>query len=225
METTETAQFPVSTPPQAAPAPSADFQHCDECSAPVDHNQRYCVNCGTHRRNVPDPAARYLSQASAHSRAVRGRAGQAASVRQRGAGLATALVLALIPVAAVVGVEVGRSSNSQDSKLIKELARERAQTVVASTAVGSSANTTSTGSKSKSGKAAEKGVKSSKTAATAAGGKVVSSTKYGAATQITGSKVTAAEQAQGAAEAKQVQNSTGKNYVQADNNLPSTVVP
>ena len=41
------------------PAPSAQAPHavCDECSAAVALEQRYCVNCGTHRRNVNDPAA------------------------------------------------------------------------------------------------------------------------------------------------------------------------
>jgi hypothetical protein len=219
----ETTQLPVSPPPTVAPTAALDFQHCDECDALVDHNQRYCVNCGAHRRTVPDPAARYLSQASARSRAVRRAPSGAGTARRQGAGLATALVLALIPVAAVVGVEAGRSSGSQDSKLIQELARARAQTVVSSSPVGSSAGASSN---SKSSQAAKKHGKSRRTAAaTAGGGKTASSTKYGTATQITGSNVTASQAAQGAAEAKTIQNSTGKNYVQAANNLPTTVVP
>jgi hypothetical protein len=246
METSETTQVPVTPPLEVPPrlefapapgmtsaseaaiapdvAPAPEFQHCDNCGAPVDHVQRYCVSCGAHRRHVPDPAARYLSQASARSRSA---ASRSAPARRRGASLASAAVLALIPVAAAVGIEVGRSSNSQDSKLIQELARER--TVVASTPAASSADsgsTTSTSSASKSHKPTKQNKSgATKATATAGAGKVLSQTKNGAATQITGSKVTSNEAAQGAAEAKTIQNSTGKNYVNAANNLPSTVVP
>lgn len=222
METEQTTQLPITPPLELAPAPA--FQHCDDCRAPVDHDQRYCVNCGAHRRQVTDPAARYLTQASARSRVGAGAvASRGAGTRRRGASLASAVVLALIPVAAAIGVEVGRSSGSQDSKLIQELARERAQTIVSGTPSSTTGGGTRAGSKSV--KAGKKGAKSTKSASTAGGGKVVSKTQYGAATQITGSKVTAGDQAQGAAEAKNIQNSTGKNYVQAANNLPTTVVP
>jgi hypothetical protein len=97
---------------------------CDECGAPVDAEQRYCVVCGAHRRNVNDPATRYLSQSSAKSR--RSKAGAAARRSPqfggfRGASLALVIVIALIPVAAAVGVLAGRSSNNDDSNLISAL--------------------------------------------------------------------------------------------------------
>ena len=228
METSEVTQLHLISPPGREPAPaSSEFQSCDECDTPVDRDQRYCVNCGAHRRNVPDPAARFLSRATAQSRGV----GSSGLVRRSGAGrrgvsLTAALVLALLPVTAAIGVEVGRSSDGQDSKLIQELARERAQMVVPSATTTASGSTTSTHAGAKSSKTAKKGAraKAVKRAATA-GGKVVSRTSYGAVTQIAGSKVTAGEAQQGAAEAKTIQNSTGKSYVQAANNLPTTVVP
>src|ERR1700677_4409744 len=92
---------------------------CDECGAPVDAEQRYCVVCGAHRRNVNDPATRYLSQASAKSRRSKGGAATRRSPQFGGSrGVVLALVIALIPAAAAAGVIAGRSSNNDDSSLI-----------------------------------------------------------------------------------------------------------
>src|SRR5450432_4097497 len=66
----------VTAPPDPGSATAQPVLACDECGAPVDADQRYCVVCGAHRRNVNDPATRYLSQASATSR--RSKAGVAA---------------------------------------------------------------------------------------------------------------------------------------------------
>jgi hypothetical protein len=233
METSETTQLQATpslaagTPEPAhalAAAPAPEFQHCDHCSAPVDNTQRYCVNCGAHRRHAPDPAARYLAQATARSRGGAA-AARPGTVRRRGVSLASAAVLAVIPVAAAIGVEVGRSSNNQDSKLIQALARQGTKTVMASSSPGSGTTASSSASSSKRPKQAGKHAAKGSSSATAGGGKVVSSTHYGSATQITGSNVTSGQAAQGAADAKKIQNSTGSGYVQAANNLPSTVVP
>jgi len=234
MQTSETTERPAmpedSLDQLAAAEPVPAFEHCDECGAPVDHAQRYCVNCGTHRRHVPDPASRYLSHAGARSRALRPGGARNGAGSRRGGSLAVAVVLALIPVAAAVGVEVGRSSGNQDSKLlqadsrvIQALEREPTQTVVSSTTAGATA-TGLTRAASRSGTAKQR-AKSSASATPAGGGKVLSSTQYGSVSQIAGSKVTAGEATQGASEAKTIQNSTGKSYVQSASNLPTTVVP
>jgi len=92
---------------------AADVQQCDECGEPVDALQRYCVNCGAHRRDVADPAARYLSQASArarmHARAAAART-SARSARRRTLGRGTAILIALIPIAGGAGVLIGNST-------------------------------------------------------------------------------------------------------------------
>jgi hypothetical protein len=49
------------TPPSAG---AAD-ERCGQCGAPAASDQRYCVNCGFHRRNARDPVARYLAEARA----------------------------------------------------------------------------------------------------------------------------------------------------------------
>ena len=116
----------VSTPPQ--------YEQCDQCGAPVDHAQRYCVACGAHRRHVRDPAARYLA-----ARASRVRASGAApprASRKGSSSLLTAVIVAVIPLAIGLGVLVGRSSNSGDAKLLAALRNQKPQ-VVASTAPGS----------------------------------------------------------------------------------------
>jgi hypothetical protein len=90
-----------------------DGRQCDECGEPVEALQRYCVNCGAHRRGVADPAARYLSQASArarmHARAVAARS-SARSARRRTLGRGTAILIALIPIAGGAGVLIGNST-------------------------------------------------------------------------------------------------------------------
>ncbi len=207
------------------------FERCEQCHAPVDRDQRYCVNCGAHQRQVPDPAAKYMSRVTAHtgSRGALSSSPAGAAVARSGAarrhrfgdlGLLGALALALIPVAAAVGVAIGRSSNSQDSKLIKALENQRAQvttTLVSGTAASSGGSASASTGTASTKKKAKKTASKSKTAST-------SSSSSAKVSKIAGSKVTAAQQSQGSSEAKKIQSSTGKNYVQAANNLPSSVV-
>lgn len=97
----------VTATEQAVPA---DFTHCDECGAPVDHLQRYCVECGAHRAGVPDPAAAYLSRSSHRARTqVRTAGGRPGRRRRRVNGLVVALAVA-IPAAGGIGVAIGDSS-------------------------------------------------------------------------------------------------------------------
>jgi hypothetical protein len=214
----------------AGESPAAEpYQQCDECGAPVDKAQRYCVACGAHRRHVNDPAARYLSHATARSRTSRAAAAPGRTPRSggRSRGLGTALVLALIPVVAAVGVMVGRSSNNNDARLIQQLAKRQAA-VVTSPAAGAT-TTASTATAAAAAGRTRRHAKASKrsgtsTSATKNAGKVISTTQYGSVTQIAGSKPTQAQEQQGRAATQQVQKSTGKNYVNGQSSLPGTVV-
>lgn len=128
--------------PDAAPPRAAEprYEHCDTCGAPVDADQRYCVSCGTRRRHVNDPAARFLSSATS---ARRRRARAASTQRHRpSSGLGLALLLAVIPIAVGLGVLVGRASNNGDGKLIAALKAQRPQVVASGAASGSSAAAT-----------------------------------------------------------------------------------
>jgi hypothetical protein len=114
----------VTTHSQTAPAPpeiEPTYEACDQCSAPVDATQRYCVVCGTRRKHAYDPAARFLSGATSRTRST-ARAARSAPVRKRRSfSLATAAVLVAIPLAVAVGVLVGRAGNGTDSKLLAAL--------------------------------------------------------------------------------------------------------
>jgi hypothetical protein len=229
------APGPEPAGPEAAPgggsAATETYQQCDECGAPVDKAQRYCVACGAHRRHVPDPAARYLSQATARSRTGRAAAAGSRTPRSggRSRGLGTALVLALIPVVAAVGVMVGRSSNNNDAKLIQQLAKRQAAVVTTPTTGATTTPSTATANAATAAGRTKRHAKTSKrsgasTSATKNGGKVLSTTANGSVTQIAGSKPTQAQEQQGAAATQQVQKSTGKSYVNGQSGLPSTVV-
>lgn len=205
-------------------SPNTHVERCETCDAPVDREQRYCVSCGTHRRLVADPAARYLALASARARAARAGARPGAGRRRNQApsSLLTALVLAVIPVAVAIGVLVGHSG-SLSQKQIKELSAIHTPTITQDVAAGNSGTTGTTATtkghtKKHHGSAAKSA--SSKTSP----GKVVAKTKYGTATAITGSHASKAQQQQGEADAHKVQNAKGKGYVDTQSSLPSTVV-
>jgi hypothetical protein len=220
----------VGSPPAVGSTPATTYQQCDECAAPVDTDQRYCVSCGAHRRNVNDPAARYLSHATAKSRTSRVVAGQRRP-RPTGngvRGLGVALLLALVPAAAAVGVLAGRSSNNQDAKLIQALERNQAARAATTTptstattaAAAQSSATTHTGTHKATSRKRSSGEASSAKSHKAAS----STTKFGSVSQIAGAKPTKAQEQQGAQDAQQVQKSTGKTYVNGQSGLPSTVV-
>ncbi len=134
-------------------------------------------------------------------------------------------MLAVIPVAAAAGVMVGRSSNSEDAKLIQALARRQAA-VVASTATTPAATTSATApSAARRARHTKRHTASARTtSSTKNAGKVISTTQYGSVSQITGAKPTRAQEQQGAHATQQVQKSTGKTYVNQQSNLPGTVV-
>jgi hypothetical protein len=230
MELTDSSQSSFATAAQAAPAESATIQQCDECGAPVDKDQRYCVSCGAHRRHVNDPAARYLSHATARSRTSKVAATSRKAPRggARSRGLALALAIAIIPVAAAAGVIAGRSSNNSDAKLIQALDRRQSAAGTAAATVPATAAATSatTHTKAAHTKAKHHAKKSSSTATASVknAGKVISKTANGTAQQITGFKPTKSQEQQGANATKKVQKSTGKSYVTGQNNLPSQVV-
>jgi hypothetical protein len=141
MDTELDPRTQVTGPPQGS---ESEYERCEHCAAPMERSQRYCVVCGTHRRHVRDPAASYLSTATARTR----RSGQAQPRRgaKHSPGLGTALVLAVIPIAVGLGVLVGRASNNGDDKLIAALRAQRPAVVAAGTAgtdVAASASTRS----------------------------------------------------------------------------------
>lgn len=97
----------------------AQEEQCGQCGTPAAHDQRYCLNCGFHRRNAPDPVARYLSEASAARARVAAAEARAAErrgrlLRGRKAGgrvrLGLAPVTLLVALALLAGVLIGNAT-------------------------------------------------------------------------------------------------------------------
>jgi hypothetical protein len=135
MSTTEsqrTAEMP------AAVQPTAEYESCEDCAAPVEAAQRYCVVCGTRRKHVYDPAARFLSEAATgrtrSTRVVR----SAPRSARRSAGLGLVLALVAIPLAVAVGVLIARPGTNVNNKLLAALRAEKPPVVNVNS--GASAN-------------------------------------------------------------------------------------
>jgi hypothetical protein len=128
----------------AVTQPSVEYEACEQCQAPVDVHQRYCVECGAHRRHVYDPAARFLSGATSRSRTAARIARGPAEPKKRGPGLALALVLAAIPVAVAAGVLIGGRGEDSNSKLLAALRAQKPTVVNVSGGGAASGAATST---------------------------------------------------------------------------------
>ncbi|HYB31172.1 MAG TPA: hypothetical protein VEF89_31570 [Solirubrobacteraceae bacterium] len=138
MSTTETE---VTQELSAPPQPADQYESCEHCSAPVEATQRYCVVCGTRRKHVYDPAARFLAEATGHRRSAGATRARQSSSPRRSAGLGLALALAAIPLAVALGVLIARPGNNVNNKLLAALRAEK-PTVVNVTGGGSAGGAT-----------------------------------------------------------------------------------
>lgn len=100
------------------------YEPCDQCEAPLDEQQRYCVVCGASRRHATDPLARYLAADRRPQPAV-----VAPPAASRADGRWTAAALALLPVAAAIGVLVGRGAAGGESDVVAALRAQKAPIV------------------------------------------------------------------------------------------------
>ncbi len=83
-----------------------EFAKCEECGAPLDEKQRYCVSCGARRRDQGGPAVRYFATAGRRTRRGSGRGGGPS-----GARAAAVLFFVVLPIAVAVGVLVGKGND------------------------------------------------------------------------------------------------------------------
>jgi hypothetical protein len=114
MATTESRSSTEAAAKTAAqPEPKTEYAHCEECGAPLDEKQRYCVSCGARRRDTSVPTSRYFATAARNPRRGTGK-GAAPS----GARAAAVLFFVVLPIAVAIGVLVGKGngggSNDQD---------------------------------------------------------------------------------------------------------------
>jgi hypothetical protein len=213
----------AAAPPAAAPV----WEACGQCGSPLDEQQRYCVTCGTRRANADDPATRYFAAAAAARRAP----AAAATPRLAGGGLRAggalpAVLLALLPLTAGVGVLVGRGSSSDDDLLIQALRAQKAP-VVNVTASGAAGDATAPGRSAKTaagGKAAGKKRASAPARRTSDGATVLATGPAGDARKLEGAKTTKEQLKESAKAVEQINKSKGKAYVESQRNLPDQIV-
>jgi hypothetical protein len=207
------------------------YEPCEECGAPLDPQQRYCVECAARRGNGSNPASRYFAAMSKKSRRplVKGQGKTPGGSRAAAVGF-----FALLPIAVALGVVVGRSGSgdSNEEALLQALHQAEKQQVAAAPVVTEEAATTptaSTGSKAKGapkeakqgGKAASKNA--TKSAAKNAGTNATNS-KQGAVAKVEGYKPSKKDVEEDTKLVEENPEQTGENYIKAQQNLPEVIV-
>lgn len=189
------------------------YEPCEECGAPLDPQQRYCVNCAARRGNGANPSSRYFAAMSKKARRPLTR-----PPAKEGGGSRAAAVgfFALLPIAVALGVVVGRSGSdgSDNEALLQALRQQEAATATAAApATTGTATTGKAGKKAKAGKAAAKGE-----------GKVVAQTENGTVHAVTGFKASEQKTEEDTQIVAENPEQTGDNYIKAQQNLPDVTV-
>lgn len=189
------------------------YEPCEECGAPLDPQQRYCVNCAARRGNGANPASRYLAAMSKKARRPLTRPAAKAGGGSRAAAVG---FFALLPIAVALGVVVGRSDSGggDNEALLQALRQQEAATATASAAGATPAA---------SAKAAKKTGKAGKTPAKGEG-KVVAQTKNGTVHSVTGFKASEEKTEEDTQIVAENPEQTGDNYIKAQQNLPDVTV-
>jgi len=187
---------------------------CDHCQAPLDERQRYCVSCGARRPQADDPVARYFVTNARRARAAAAAPQAAAPARSSRSSLLLAIVLALLPVAAAVGVMVGRGANDGEA-LARALAAQKAPIVNVTGGVGGGSADAS---------AEPDGTVVRGDDPNDADGKVIARTRYGTARQLTDARVTPEQLEESRRALRHIVESQGREYVEQQRNLPDQIV-
>ncbi|MEA2463565.1 MAG: hypothetical protein QOJ98_1312 [Acidobacteriota bacterium] len=187
---------------------------CGDCGALLDQGQRYCVHCGRRRPDVEEPAIAWL----ATTRDKPSQATRATTLPVRNPLALPALVLAILPVAVGIGVLVGHSGRGADAQLLEALRSQKAPIVRVGNVAGAGAPAAA------SLKAKKSAAKAKKSTADKTGGKVVAKTRYGVAHEVSGYKPSASKVQSDKKLVEQINKSIGKNYLDAQRNLPDTIV-
>jgi hypothetical protein len=189
----------------------SQYEPCEECGAPLDQQQRYCVECAARRGNGANPSSQYFAAMSKRARRPLAQPQAKAGSGSRAAAVA---FFALLPVAVAVGVVVGRSgSDGTDDALLQALRQQDA--AVASTGAAAPGPVAAGTAKSKGAKAGkqDKG-----------GGKVIAETKNGAVHQITGFEPTRQKTEEDTRIVESNVKQSGATYIEAQQNLPDVIV-
>lgn len=189
----------------------SQYEPCEECGAPLDPQQRYCVECAARRGNGANPTSQYFAAMS--KRAHRPLA-QPKAKAGSGSRAAAVAFFALLPVAVAIGVVVGRSgSDGTDDALLQALRQQDA--AIASTGPAATGPAAASKAKSKGAKASKKDK---------GGGKVIAQTENGAVHQITGFEPTKQKTEEDTKIVESNVKQSGATYIEAQQNLPDVIV-
>jgi hypothetical protein len=187
------------------------FEPCEECGAPMDPQQRYCVNCAARRGNGANPASRYFATMSKRARRPLARPAAKQSPTSRAAAVG---FFALLPLAVGLGLVIGRSGSGGDdsSEALLQALRER-PTATAGTTAGATTATTAKAKKGKGDKAKGKGE-----------GKVVAHTENGDVHEVANFHASKQKEEEDTKIVEENPEQTGENYIKAQQNLPDVIV-
>jgi hypothetical protein len=191
------------------------YEPCEECGAPMDPQQRYCVNCAARRGNGANPSSRYFAMMSKRSR--RPLTAPAAAKQSPTSRAAAVGFFALLPIAVAIGVMVGRSGSGNDnSAALLQALRERQATAAGVAAAPSSAATAKAKGKDKAASAKKSKAKPEE--------KVVARTENGDVHEVAGFHASQEKEAEDTQLVEENPEQTGENYIKAQQNLPDVVV-
>jgi hypothetical protein len=189
------------------------YEPCEECGAPLDPQQRYCVNCAARRGNGANPSSRYFAAMSKKAR--RPLTGPPAKAPPASRAAAVGF-FALLPIAVALGVVVGRSdSGGSDNEALLQALRQQ-EAAVASTGPGTAATATTAANGKKQGKASKAPAKGE--------GKVVAQTANGTVHSVTDFKASEEKTEEDTQIVAENPEQTGDNYIKVQQNLPDVTV-
>lgn len=204
-------------PKQPGRAQLPGYEPCEECGAPMDPQQRYCVNCAARRGNGANPSSRYFAAMS--KRARRPLTGPKPK-RSPGARAAAVGFFALLPLAVGLGVLVGRgNADGGDNEALLQALRQAESAQTASSEPGPVAAAPT----AKKAKAKGDKVKASKEKKTT-DGKVVAKTKNGEVHAVTDFKASEEKTKEDTKLVEENPEQVGDDYIKAQQNLPDVIV-
>jgi len=186
------------------------IEPCEECGAPMDPQQRYCVNCAARRGNGANPASRYFATMSKRSRRPLTGPAPKQSPTSRAAAVA---FFALLPLAVGLGLVIGRSGSGDDnSEALLQALRERPAATAGTVAAAGTTATAQKAKKEAKGKGKSKGE-----------GKVTH-TENGDVHDVANFEASKQKEEEDTQIVAENPEQTGENYIKAQQNLPDVIV-
>jgi hypothetical protein len=190
------------------------YEPCEECGAPMDPQQRYCVNCAARRGNGANPSSRYFAAMSKRARRPLVAPAEKESPNSRAAAVA---FFALLPIAVALGVMVGRSGDGGgDNEALLQALREKQATAASTATPGASGTAAAAPKAQKNAKAAKASGKPKE--------KVVAHTENGDVHEVTDFKASKQKEEADTQLVQENPEQTGENYIKAQQNLPDVIV-